>query len=75
MNLMANCRNCPFLGIDGGPGSSSVCDHRDAEDHGYIVRWIVDEHGRRREQVSNNCPMTDEVRLMVQTINNLRGIV
>ena len=50
MTIMRSCEECPYRGIDGGPGPVMTCNHPAAEDYGYIISWV---DGERQ---SDRCP-------------------
>lgn len=39
------CRECPYFGMDGGPGPVMVCEHPKAPDQGYIISHPVCDTG------------------------------
>jgi len=47
------CGKCKYRDIDGGPSPAMTCEHPDAPDHGYIVKWD-DDH---RHRGSYRCPI------------------
>ncbi len=56
MSAPGQCDDCPYRGIDGGPGAVMVCEHSRASQMGYIISW----NPERTTRSSDQCPLAVE---------------